>query len=142
MALFQDRREAATELSRHLSYLKSEKPVVLGLVYSGVPMAEIIAKALDAPLDVLLIERLRAPQNPDHIVGAVDEHGRISMIKSTARWHHLTSQKMVDPARDVFRQLQRFRGRVRSVLPEIDVRDRTVVIVSQGVASGAVPSAR
>lgn len=137
MRLFQDRREAAHELARHLAFLRSEKPIVLGLVPSGVPMAEIIATALEAPLDVLLIDRLRAPKNPDHIVGAVDEHGRISMIKATARWHHLTSRQMVDPARDVFRQLQRRRGKIRAILPEIDVSDRTVVIVSQGVSSGA-----
>ena len=137
MRLFQDRREAAHELARHLAFLKGDKPIVLGLVYSGVPMAEIIAKALDAPLDVLLIDRLGVPKNSDHIVGAVDEHGRISMIKATARWHHLTSQQRVGPARDAFRQLQRRRGKIRAILPEIDVSDRTVVIVSQGVASGA-----
>ncbi len=137
MRLFHDRRAAALELSRHLAHLKSEKPVVLGLVRGGVPMAEIIAHALDTTFDVLLIERLRAPRNPDHIVGAVDEHGRISMIRSTARWHHLTSQQMVEPAREVFRDLQRMRGRIRSVLPEFDVRGRTVVLVGQGIASGA-----
>lgn len=137
MRLFQDRREAAHELGRLLAYLKPERPVVLGLVHGGVPVAEIIAKALDAQLDVLLIERLKAPKTPEHIVGAVDEHGRISMIKRTARWHHLTSQQMVEPARDVFRQLQRLRGKIRAVMPELDVRDRTVVIVGQGVATGA-----
>lgn len=137
MRLFKDRRAAAVELSRHLSFLQNDSPIVLGLVYGGVPMAEIIAQTLGATPDVLLIERLRAPKNPDHIVGAVDEHGRISMIKSTARWHHLTSQQMVEPAREVFRELQRLRGRIRSVLPEFDVRGRTVILVSQGVASGA-----
>ncbi|MBT8487180.1 MAG: hypothetical protein KJO43_16505, partial [Phycisphaerae bacterium] len=137
MRLFHDRREAAQELARVLSYLKDDRPIVLGLMNSGVPLAEVVAESLDAPLDVLLIERLAAPKNPEHIVGAVDEHGRISMIKSTARWHHLTSQQMVEPAREVFKDLQRQRGRIRAILPEVDVRDRTVVIVSQGVATGA-----
>ena len=137
MRLFQNRREAGHELARLLAFLRTENPIILGLANGGVPIAEIIARALDAPLDVLLMERLAAPKNPDHVVGAVDEHGRISMIKSTARWHHLTSQQMVEPARDVFRQLQRRRGQIRAVLPEIEVRTRTVVIVSQGVATGA-----
>ena len=137
MRLFHNRQEAAHELARHLSFMKNESPIVLGLANGGVPLAEVIAKALDAPLDVLLIERLRAPKNPEHIVGAVDEHGRISMIKSTARWHHLTSKQMVQPARDAFRELQIRRGGIRSLLPEMDVRDRTVIIVSQGISSGA-----
>ena len=137
MRLFHNRREAAHELARHLSFLKSEDPIVLGLVSGGVPIAEIIAQALEAALDVLIIERLSAPKNPDHVVGAVDEHGRISMIKSTARWHQLTSQQMIAPAREVFRQLQRRRSRIRAILPEMDVRDRTVIIVGQGVATGA-----
>lgn len=137
MRLFHNRREAAHELARHLSFLKSEDPIVLGLVSGGVPIAEILAQALEAALDLLIIERLSAPKNPDHIVGAVDEHGRISMIKSTARWHQLTSQQMIAPAREVFRQLQRRRSRMRAILPEMDVRDRTVIIVGQGVATGA-----
>ena len=137
MRLFHNRREAAHELARHLTFLKAEEPVVLGLANGGVPLAEIIAQALEVPLDVLLIDRLSAPKNRDHIVGAVDEHGRISMIKSTARWHQLTSQQMVGPAREVYRQLQRRRSRIRAILPEMDVRDRTVILVSQGVATGA-----
>jgi putative phosphoribosyl transferase len=137
MRLFHNRREAAHELARHLSFLKNEDPIVLGLVSGGVPIAEIIAQALEASLDLLIIARLCAPKQPDHVVGAVDEHGRISMIKSTARWHQLTSQQMVAPAREVFRQVQRRRSRMRAILPEMDVRDRTVVIVGQGVATGA-----
>jgi putative phosphoribosyl transferase len=137
MALFQNRQEAANELARALSYLKDEKPIVLGLANGGVPIAEIIAAHLEAPFDTLLIERLHAPRSPEHVVGAVDEHGRISMIQSTARWHHVTSRELVEPARDVFREVQRRRGRIRAILPEIDVRDRTVIVVSQGLASGA-----
>jgi len=137
MALFHNRQEAAHELARHLLFLKTENPIVLGIVNGGVPMAEIIAQALDAPLDVLLIQHLAAPKNPDHIVGAVDENGRISAIKSTARWHHITSQQLIAPARDAFRELQRRAGRIRSVLPALEVRDRTVIVVSQGIATGA-----
>ncbi|UCD75129.1 MAG: hypothetical protein JSV91_15260 [Phycisphaerales bacterium] len=137
MPLFQNRREAANELARSLSYLKSEHPIVLGLANAGVPIAETIATHLEAPLDILLIERLSAPSKPDHIVGAVDEHGRISTITGTARWHHVTSHELVEPARDAFRNIQHRRGRFRAILPELEVRDRTVIIVSQGVATGA-----
>src|SRR5689334_13127041 len=87
MRLFKNRIEAANELAQHLAYLKSEKPIVLGMANGGVPIADVIAHQLEAPMDVLLIERLSAPGAPNQSVGAVDEHGRISMIQSTARWH-------------------------------------------------------
>lgn len=137
MRLFRNQRQAGEELARNLLFLKDQQPIVLGLANGGVPLAEVIASALDAPMDVLMIERLSAPQNPGHIVGAIDEHGRISMIKATARWHHLTSQQMVEPGRCAFRKLQVRSALIREVLPEIDVRNRTVVIVCQGIISGA-----
>ena len=61
MPLFKNRLEAAHELAQHLSYLKDEKPIVLGLAPGGVPVADVIARQLDAPMDVLLIEKLYAP---------------------------------------------------------------------------------
>jgi putative phosphoribosyl transferase len=137
MRLFKSRVEAANELAQHLAFLKDDRPIVLGLANGGVPIAEIVAQQLDAQLDVLLIEKLYAPNMPNQVVGAVDEHGRISMIQATARWHHLTSQQMVEPAREAFRLLQLRQARVRSILAEADVRGRTVVVVGQGVASGA-----
>lgn len=136
MKLFENRRQAATELADKLSFLREERPIVLGLANGGIPIADVVARSLEAPLDVLLFERLAAPKSPDHIVGVVDEHGRISMIESTARWHHLTSRQMIQPAREVFRDLQRRRGRFRGVLPELDVRSQTVIIVGQGIATG------
>lgn len=137
MRLFRNQRQAADELARNLQFLKNEQPVVLGLANGGVLFAEVVATALEAPMDVLLVERLCAPTAPNHVVGAIDEHGRISMIKSTARWHHLTSQQMVEPGREAFRQLQARRIPIREILPAIDVRNRTVVVVSQGVVTGA-----
>ena len=50
MRLFKDRRAAALELSRHLSFLKKENPIILGLVRSGVPMAEVIAHGGRVPI--------------------------------------------------------------------------------------------
>ena len=137
MHLFHNRREAAHELARHLLFLKSENPIVLGLANGGVPIAEVIAQALDAPLDILIIERLHAPGRPNQIVGAFDEHGGVSAIRSTARWHDMTWQHMVQPARESYSNLQPRISKFRQILPEIDVRDRTVIVVSQGVLTGA-----
>ena len=97
MRLFKNRVEAARELAGDLAFLEPEGPVVLGIPNYGVPIAEVVAEALDAPLDILLIAKLSPPQHPEQVVGAVDEHGRISMIQSAARWHHLTASQMIAP---------------------------------------------
>jgi len=137
MPLFANQQEASRQLAANLSFLKDDKPLVLGLPNYGVPMAAVIAEELDAELDIILIAKLSMPKHPDQIVGAVDEHGRISMIQSAARLYHVTAQEMISPARDAFTELQRRRARFRAVLPETNVRGRTVIIVDHGVETGA-----
>ena len=137
MSLFENRQAAANELAQKLSFLKSENPIVLGLPNEGVPMAATVAHSLDAALDILLIAKLSMTNHPKQIVGAVDEHGRISMIQSAARLYHVTAQEMIAPAREAFTDLQRRQARFRAVLPETNVRGRTVIIVDQGVGTGA-----
>jgi putative phosphoribosyl transferase len=137
LKLFRTREDAARELAGHLSFLAGEHPLVVGIPNPGVQTAAIVAEALQAPLDLLVLDKLSAPKHPDHVVGAVDEHGRISMIQSTARWHHLTSQHMIGAARDAYRKLQPSRQRFRAILPELDVRQRIVLIVNHAVITGA-----
>ncbi len=137
MPLFHNRMEAAHELAGHLLFLRGENPIVLGMANGGVPIAEVIAGALGAPLDVLLMQRLAMEDEPDRIVGAVDEHGRVSALGRSARWHDVKSQQLIKPAREAFSELQRRSGRIRSILPELDVRGRTVIVVTQGIITGA-----
>lgn len=137
MRLFKDRVAAAEELAEHLHFLKQDDPIILALANGGVPLAEVLAEQLEAPLDLLFIENLYSPKVPSQAVGAIDEHGRISMIAAAARWHHLTSQQLIAPAREVFKGLYARAARIREVLPELDVAGRTVIIVSHGVAAGA-----
>jgi putative phosphoribosyl transferase len=137
MRLFKNRLEAAKELAGALAPYKAENPVVMGVPNYGVPIAAAIAQELDAPLDIILISKLTAPQPPGQVVGAVDEHGRISMIQAAARWHHLTAKQMVGPAREAFVDLQRRRARFRAMLPESEVRGRAVIVVDHGVETGA-----
>ncbi len=137
MRLFKNRLQAANELASDLAYLKPEQPVVLGLPNHGVPIAAVIAEHLDAPLDILLIARLFAPGHAGQVVGAVDEHGRISMIQGAARWQHVTAQQLIAPARAAFAELQQRRARYRAVLPETELRGRIVIIVDEGVRTGA-----
>lgn len=135
--MFADRLEAARELADALSFLAGEDLVVVAIPNGGVVVAEVICDRLNAPMDILLLAELEAPRMQEHIVGAVDEFGRISLNESVARWHHITIDKMVAPARVAFENLQRRRARFRALVPELEVRGKTVLVVADGVADGA-----
>ena len=74
--LFVNRVEAGQRLAARLSYLKSEDPVVLGLPRGGVPVALEVARALAAPLDVILVRKLGVPFQPELAMGAIGEGWR------------------------------------------------------------------
>lgn len=137
MRLFNNRMQAAQELSENLAYLKEARPVVVALANGGVPIADVVARHLEAPLDVLVIEKLFVPKYPNQCVGAVDEHGRICVVHGSSRWHSLTADDLAEPARDVFPDVQRRHTAIRTILPEMDVRGRVVIVVDEGVATGA-----
>ena len=75
-ALFADRAEAGRRLAERLLRFKDERPVVLALPRGGVPVGFEVARALDAPLDLILVRKIGAPFQPELAVGAVVDGGR------------------------------------------------------------------
>ncbi|EQD34688.1 phosphoribosyltransferase, partial [mine drainage metagenome] len=74
-----DRTEAGTELARQLTHLRAEAPVVLALPRGGVPVGFEIARWLHAPLDILIVRKIGAPENPEYGLGAVVEGGHFEL---------------------------------------------------------------
>src|SRR3990172_1456521 len=74
--MFVDRTDAGRRLAGELRRLKQETPVVLALPRGGVPVAYEVARALDAPLDLLLIRKIGAPGQPELALGAVMDGDR------------------------------------------------------------------
>ena len=72
---FRDRHDAGRQLAALLGRYRSERPVVVGIPRGGVPVAAEIARALDAPLDVTVVRKIGAPQNPEFAIGALAEGG-------------------------------------------------------------------
>ena len=75
LATFVDRRTAGRRLAERLGHLQGERPVVVALPRGGVPVAYEVARALDAPLDVVVVRKLGAPAQPELGVGAIGEDG-------------------------------------------------------------------
>ena len=75
MLVFEDRLDAGRHLAGKLDFLRGEDVVVLGLPRGGVPVAAVVAEALDAPLDVIVVRKLGVPFQPELAMGAIGEGG-------------------------------------------------------------------
>ena len=131
---FKDREEAAKQLAGRLTAYKGQKPLILGVPRGAVPMARIIADALEGELDVVLVRKLRAPAQPELAIGAVDEAG--SILKGSyfdvadeeyLRDEIRTQQGVIRARREMYTRAQK----------AIDPAGRIVVIVDDGIATGS-----
>ena len=138
---FENRDDAGKRLAEALEPLRRQEPIILGLPRGGVPVAAWIAERLGAPLDVLVVRKLAAPDNPEFAFGAVAEHG-VRIFDQ-----RLCDRLGISP-RDIERisheQGSQVRDRVslfRAGRPIIDVRDRTVIVADDGLATGSTAEA-
>lgn len=131
------RARAGRALTESLGHLHGSDPVVLGLPRGGVPVAFEIAEALAAPLDVLLVRKLGVPWQPELAMGAIAEGDFEVVNDDVVRLSRVTPQAVNAVRVDERRELER-RGEVlRGGHPRVPLRGRTVVLVDDGMATGA-----
>lgn len=137
MREFSDRTEAGRRLAERLDHLRGQDLVVLGLPRGGVPVAFEVAKALGAPLDVIVVRKLGLPFQPELAMGAIGEGG-----------FRVLNQAVIDRARVTPEELTAVDRREREVLgtrvaqfrrgrERADLTGRVAVIVDDGVATGS-----
>ncbi|WP_119155515.1 phosphoribosyltransferase [Caldimonas tepidiphila] len=138
IAHFIDRRDAGRQLARALTRYRDAHPVVLALPRGGVPVGYEIARALEAPLDVLLVRKLGAPGFPELGIGAVVE-GRHPQRVLNDRVMEAVQPSDVYLDEETARQLEeieRRRRHYRGDRPMTPVEGRTVILTDDGVATG------
>ena len=132
---FADRRAAGRDLARRLEYLRDQRPVILGLPRGGVPVAAEVAQALDAPLDVIVVRKVGMPGQPELAVGAIGEEGaRVINDRVMAYADPEAVARVEDDERT---ELERRVTEWRSGAAPVPLSGRTVVIVDDGIATGA-----
>jgi predicted phosphoribosyltransferase len=139
--VFRDRRDAGRQLGRELLHFSSANPVILGLPRGGVPVADEVAQALGAPLDVVIVRKLGSPVNPEFGFGAVGEGGALVTAEATRREVGVSDAAL---RRIIGRERAEIDRRIalyRESRPMIDVTGRTVIVVDDGLATGATASA-
>ncbi len=135
--MFADRREAGRRLAELLTPMKAEHPVVLGLPRGGVPVAAEVAKALGAPLDVIVVRKMGLPFQPELGFGAIGEGGVRLLDSDLIRTAGLTQREVDRVESKERRELNRRVERYRAGRPPIVTEGRTVIIVDDGLATGA-----
>lgn len=131
---FRNREHAASLLGEHLQDFRGRHPLVLGVPRGGVPMARQVAEALGGDFDVILVRKLRAPDAPEYAVGAVDEHGRVLFSTPSISLPEGYLREEIRTQREILRKRQQA---YRQVLPAADPAGRVVIIVDDGIATGA-----
>jgi predicted phosphoribosyltransferase/pimeloyl-ACP methyl ester carboxylesterase len=133
---FRNRQDAGRRLAGLLARYREERPVVLGIPRGGVPVAAEIARALDAPLDVIVARKLGAPSNPEYGIGAIAEGGaRVISQQALARLHIGPAELTALVARTEG-EMAALVARLRDGRPPLPVRGRTVILVDDGLATG------
>ena len=139
-AEFADRAEAARRLAGALRSYHGTRPLVLAIPRGGVPIARVIADALGGDLDVVLVRKLGAPGNPEFAIGAIDESGEIRLGRH-ARTAGADERYVRQEARQQLELIRSRRALYTPHRPPIDPRDRTVIVVDDGLATGATMAA-
>ena len=135
LALFMDRKEAGRRLAEALEPF-GEEPLVVALPRGGVPVGFEVAKALIAPLDILLVRKLGAPFNPEYGIGAIAEGGVRLIRRADVELIGVSDEELDAIVAQESAELERRQRLYRGNEEPHPVEGRTVILVDDGIATG------
>lgn len=135
---YRDRREAGRILAGHLhEQMDADDAVVLALPRGGVPVGFEVARALGAPLDVFIVRKLGAPEQPELAMGAIASGGIRVINDSVVASLGITAKEIAAVAEREAVELARREKSYRDNRPPLDVRGRVTILVDDGLATGS-----
>lgn len=138
MIYFRDRRDAGRQLARELlHYAHRDDAIVLALPRGGVPVAYEVALALDLPLDVFIVRKLGLPGQEELAIGAIASGGIRVLNEDILRMLRIPEEVIDKVAERELKELQRRERLYREDDPLPGVRDRIVILIDDGLATGA-----
>ena len=138
---FLNRADAGQQLAALLEHLRSSDVVVVGLPRGGVPVAFEVARALRAPLDVIVVRKLSVPCQPELAMGAIGESGARIVDERVVRAAGITTEEFAVVEARESAQLESRVARFRGQRAPVELRGRTVVVVDDGIATGSTARA-
>jgi putative phosphoribosyl transferase len=139
--LFADRVDAGRRLAARLSHLHGAPVVVLGLPRGGVPVAYEVARALHAPLDVIVVRKLGVPFQPELGMGAIGEDGVRIVNTEVVRLAGVSERQLAEVEARERAELERRARRFRGDRPPVPLAGTTAVVVDDGIATGSTARA-
>jgi len=134
--LFKDREEAAYRLAEKLARYQGQNPLVLAIPRGAVGMSAVIAESLNGELDVILVHKLRAPDQPELAIGSVDETGHV-YLRDYAQIHGINPHYLEAEKNAQMEVLKQRRAMYTPVHAPIHPSGRVVIIVDDGIATGS-----
>jgi putative phosphoribosyl transferase len=139
--IFRDRVAAGRLLARKLERYRADRPIILGVTRGGVPVALEVARHLEAELDIIVVRKIGAPGQPEFAIGAVAEGGTMYLNREALRDLDIGDDAVAALAdREAVKLARRVRA-YRGDRPMPELAGRTVIIVDDGVATGATAHA-
>ena len=139
--MFADRADAGQQLSAKLEHLRGEPVVVLGLPRGGVPVAFQVARALGAPLDVIVVRKLGVPFQPELGMGAVGEDGVRVINREVVRLAAVPENELAAIGAREQAQVEARAARYRARRARLPLGGRVAVVVDDGIATGSTARA-
>lgn len=138
--IFADRTEAGRKLAARLQKYKDQNPVILGVPRGGVPVAYEVAKALYAPLDVIIVRKLGAPGQSELGMGAVvdGDHPETILNREVMSALRVSRDYLEREINNQLKEIHRRNRVYRGGRPRIELKNRTVIMVDDGVATGGL----
>jgi putative phosphoribosyl transferase len=141
MRVFEDRRDAGRQLAAALvddPGLKGDhRVVVLAIPRGGLPVGAEVARAIGAEFDVVVVRKLRTPQNPELGFGAVSSDGHVEIDQDLVQRLQLTQEQIRAEIDDRLRLIEQRLALYRSVAPPVDLTGALVIVADDGIATGA-----
>lgn len=140
---FKDRSDAGRKLAKALASYKGQQPVILALPRGGVPVAAEVAAALNAPLDLILVRKVGVPFQRELAMGAVVDGGAPVIVRNedVIRLAGIDESEFKAVCDDELAEIERRRQRYLGNRERVDIRDRTAIVIDDGVATGATTKA-
>ena len=137
--LFQNRIHAGRRLARALVKYRAGRPVVLALPRGGVLIAAEVATALDAPLDLVLVRKIGVPSQPELAMGAVSDGEKATIIRNSEIIEScgVDAREFDAVCNEELAEIERRRERYLGDSARAEVKDEVVIVVDDGIATGA-----
>jgi putative phosphoribosyl transferase len=137
--LFRNRTDAGRKLARALAEYRNRHPVVLALPRGGVPVAAEVAAALDAPLDLVLVRKIGVPSQPELAMGAVTDGETPAVVRNSEiiQLCGISDREFDAVCRGELAEIERRRRRYIGDRARAEVNGQVVIIIDDGIATGA-----